>query len=95
MTWLGAVRRSQIDCLRGCMLAISAIVPQCYAPCNSHRPSKACPDAPSSGRELAQPSIDLCDDGRLEFIEEAGNFVQHKEPERVNDLIVDFLRNAM
>ena len=47
------------------------------------------------GREMAQPSIDLCDDGRLEFIEEAGHFVQHEEPERVNDLIVAFLRGEM
>ncbi len=32
------------------------------------------------GREMAQPSIDLCDDDRLECIEEVGHFVQHKEP---------------
>jgi pimeloyl-ACP methyl ester carboxylesterase len=43
------------------------------------------------GSELAQPSIDLCDDGRLVFIEEAGHFVQHDEPARVNELIADFL----
>jgi pimeloyl-ACP methyl ester carboxylesterase len=42
------------------------------------------------GRELAQPSIDLCDDGRLVFIEEAGHFVQHEAPERVNRLLVEF-----
>ena len=35
---------------------------------------------------------DLCDDGRLEFVEETGHFVQHEEPERVTDLIVAFLR---
>ncbi len=45
------------------------------------------------GRELAQPSIDLCDDGRMVFIEEAGHFVQHEEPERVNELLVEFLQN--
>ena len=44
------------------------------------------------GREMAQPSIDLCDDGRLVFVEEAGHFVQHEEPERVNQLIGQFLR---
>ncbi|MEI2688670.1 MAG: alpha/beta hydrolase [Anaerolineae bacterium] len=42
------------------------------------------------GRELAQPSIDLCDNGRLVFIEEAGHFVQHEAPERVNRLLVEF-----
>jgi pimeloyl-ACP methyl ester carboxylesterase len=43
------------------------------------------------GREMAQPSVDLCDDGRLEFIEEASHWVQHEEPERVNELIGEFL----
>lgn len=42
------------------------------------------------GREMAQPSIDLCDDGRLVFIEEATHWVQHEEPERVNQLINSF-----
>ena len=43
------------------------------------------------GREMAQPSIDLCDHGRLVFIEEAGHFVQHEEPARVNRLLLEFL----
>jgi pimeloyl-ACP methyl ester carboxylesterase len=43
------------------------------------------------GREMAQPSIDLCDDGRLVFVEEAGHFVQHEEPQRVAELILGFL----
>ena len=43
------------------------------------------------GRELAKPSIDLCDDGRLVFIEEATHWVQHEEADRVNDLIDEFL----
>lgn len=42
------------------------------------------------GRELAQPSIELCDQGRLEFLEEATHWVQHEEPERVNRLLLDF-----
>ncbi len=46
------------------------------------------------GRELAPPSIDLCDDGRLVYIEEAGHWVQHEEPRRVNALISEFLREA-
>jgi pimeloyl-ACP methyl ester carboxylesterase len=39
---------------------------------------------------MAQPSIDLCDDGRLVFLEEASHWVQHEEPERVNRLLLDF-----
>lgn len=47
------------------------------------------------GRELAQPSIDLCDNGRLVFIEEGTHWVQAEEPERVNELIGTFLRDGM
>jgi pimeloyl-ACP methyl ester carboxylesterase len=43
------------------------------------------------GRELAQASIDLCDDGRLEFIDEATHWIQHEEAERVNARLVEFL----
>lgn len=42
------------------------------------------------GRELAQPSIELCDDGRLVFLEDATHWVQHEEPGLVNCLIADF-----
>jgi pimeloyl-ACP methyl ester carboxylesterase len=42
------------------------------------------------GEDLAQPSIDLCDHGRLARIEEATHWLQHEEPERVNALIGDF-----
>jgi pimeloyl-ACP methyl ester carboxylesterase len=42
------------------------------------------------GAEMAQPSIDLCDDGRLEFIDEASHWLQHEEPERVNRRILEF-----
>ena len=45
------------------------------------------------GREMAQPSIDLCDDGRLVFFEEATHWVQHDEADRVNELIDTFLRD--
>jgi pimeloyl-ACP methyl ester carboxylesterase len=44
------------------------------------------------GREMVQPSIDLCDDGRPVFFEEATHWVQHEEAERVNELIDTFLR---
>ena len=43
------------------------------------------------GRELAQPSIELCDEGRLTYIEEATHWVQHEEAKRVNELIKAFL----
>jgi pimeloyl-ACP methyl ester carboxylesterase len=43
------------------------------------------------GQEMAQPSLDLCDHGRLELIPAATHWVQHEEPERVNRLLVDFL----
>ncbi len=46
------------------------------------------------GREMAQPSIDLCDDGRLVLMEEATHWVQHEEPSRVNELIDNFLRGS-
>ncbi len=44
------------------------------------------------GGEMAQPSIDRCDDGRLVFIEEATHWVQHEEAERVNELLASFLK---
>ncbi len=44
------------------------------------------------GREMAQPSIEMCDNGRLVLIEEATHWVQHEEADRVNELIDSFLR---
>ena len=38
-------------------------------------------------REMAQLSIDLCDNGRIVFFENATHWVQHEEAERVNELI--------
>ena len=43
------------------------------------------------GPEMAQPSIDLCQNGRLVIIKEATHWVQHEEPQRVNELISTFL----
>ena len=43
-------------------------------------------------RASAEPSIELCDDGRLVVVEEATHWVQHEEPDRVNGLIDAFLR---
>jgi pimeloyl-ACP methyl ester carboxylesterase len=44
------------------------------------------------GRELAQPSIDCCDEGRLVFIEGATHWVHHEEADRVNTLIEEFFK---
>lgn len=44
------------------------------------------------GREMAEPSIELCDDGRLVVIEEATHWVQHEESGRVNELLLSFLQ---
>jgi len=40
---------------------------------------------------MAEPSIDLCTDGRLRIIAEATHWVHHEETDRVNDLLLDFL----
>ena len=42
------------------------------------------------GRELAQPSVDLCRQGQLVFLEEASHWVQVEEPARVNELMRRF-----
>jgi pimeloyl-ACP methyl ester carboxylesterase len=44
------------------------------------------------GSEMAQPSIELCDDGEVVLVEEAGHWILHEEPQRVNELIRHFLR---
>jgi pimeloyl-ACP methyl ester carboxylesterase len=41
------------------------------------------------GKEMAQPSIDLCDDGRLVFLD-ATHWVQHEEPAEVHRRLVEF-----
>jgi pimeloyl-ACP methyl ester carboxylesterase len=42
--------------------------------------------------EMAQPSIDLCDRGRLIFFDEASHWVQHDEAEKVNQHLLEFLQ---
>jgi epoxide hydrolase 4 len=46
------------------------------------------------GREMARPSIALCQDGQLAMIEEGTHWVHHEEPGRVNALIETFLRGG-
>jgi len=43
-------------------------------------------------REAAQMSLEFTTNGDLIYIEEAGHFVQHEEPARVNALIEEFLK---
>ena len=42
--------------------------------------------------EMAQPSIDLCDNGKLIFFENATHWVQHDEANEVNKNLIEFLR---
>lgn len=43
------------------------------------------------GRELVAPSAALCAEADVAWIEEAGHWVQHEEPERVNALLAEHL----
>jgi pimeloyl-ACP methyl ester carboxylesterase len=47
------------------------------------------------GREMAGPSVALCDRGRLEILESATHWVQHDEADVVNDRLVRFLRGGL
>ena len=42
--------------------------------------------------EMAQPSIDLCDDGELTFFEKSTHWVQHDASEEVNQKLIGFMR---
>lgn len=39
----------------------------------------------------AEASLEICDNGRLEFIPEASHWVQHEAPEKVNSLVINFI----
>lgn len=41
-------------------------------------------------REMAQPSLDLCDEGKLVFFENSSHWVQHDASEEVNRYLIDF-----
>ena len=45
-------------------------------------------------RRLAEAAAALCDDARVEHLEDATHWVQHEEPERVNRLLIRFLRGG-
>lgn len=46
------------------------------------------------GREYAQKSLEMCDNGRLTIIEGATHWVQHEEAARVNQLMLEFFADA-
>ena len=46
-------------------------------------------------REMAQMSVDQCDDGRLVIFENASHWVQHEETHQVNALLAEFLKEAV
>jgi epoxide hydrolase 4 len=44
------------------------------------------------GAELAEPKRELVPNVRMEWLPQAGHFVQHDAAERVNELLIEFLR---
>ena len=40
---------------------------------------------------MAEPGIAICEQGRLVHLPEASHWLQHEAPERVNELILEFL----
>jgi pimeloyl-ACP methyl ester carboxylesterase len=42
--------------------------------------------------EMAQPSIDLCDQGQLTFFDKATHWVQHDASEEVNQKLIEFMK---
>jgi pimeloyl-ACP methyl ester carboxylesterase len=41
---------------------------------------------------MAQPSLDQCSHGRLEFLDNATHWLHHEQPDLVNNLILDFIK---
>ncbi|WP_165226982.1 alpha/beta fold hydrolase [Aquisphaera insulae] len=46
-------------------------------------------------RRVADESLALCDQGRLEVFEETTHWIQHEEPERVNRRLIEFLGGSV
>ena len=43
------------------------------------------------GRELVQPTLEICVNGRTALLEEATHWLAHEEPDKVNALLAKFL----
>lgn len=41
------------------------------------------------GREMIQPSMDLCDQGSVKIFEDTSHWIQHEQPDRVNQLLLE------
>ncbi len=46
------------------------------------------------GREMVEPSLELCDEGEVEWFEEATHWLQHEEPQRVARSLAAFFSPA-
>jgi epoxide hydrolase 4 len=44
------------------------------------------------GREMVEPSLELCEQGQLLLLEEATHWVQHEEVEKVSQTLLEFLQ---
>jgi pimeloyl-ACP methyl ester carboxylesterase len=44
--------------------------------------------------EQAQETLEYCAEGELTYFPAATHWLQHEEPEQVNDLLIEFLRRA-
>jgi pimeloyl-ACP methyl ester carboxylesterase len=45
-------------------------------------------------RGLAEASLRLCDNGRVEYVKDATHWVQHDEPDRCRENLLGFLKSA-
>jgi pimeloyl-ACP methyl ester carboxylesterase len=43
--------------------------------------------------EMAQASVDFCDNGKLIYFDNATHWIQHEEPERVNEAMLEFFKS--
>jgi pimeloyl-ACP methyl ester carboxylesterase len=43
--------------------------------------------------EMAQASVELCDHGKLIYFDNATHWIQHEEPNRVNQLMLEFFKS--
>ena len=51
---------------------------------------------PYLGRELAPPSIErYCNQGRLEYLEDCGHWIQQEQSAKVNQLLLEFLKSEL